>query len=247
MSATLRSWMHRELQARALEAARQHFVSGPVSFLYSREPSGSPEYESSERLVIDPRRGAYRVEHEDSLNRKALHISDGETTWNPNASGAFIASSAEHRRIPGSACKLLDPSWLVVYEWNSYTPDQHNGRSVVRMRAGVSSSRVMQPRPDVQATDVEVLIDTQLGFLHRMTAFIDGQPYHLLELTDIVFDPILDPNAFRIDDSVRVIDEAELEKWRQPSLLWRVWNTLTWRFRRLARRSVPGRQRREPR
>jgi hypothetical protein len=39
----------------------------------------------------------------------------------------------------------------------------------------------------------------------------------VLELDDLEIDPLLDPHVFRIDDSARVIDEAELAKWRNPS------------------------------
>jgi hypothetical protein len=56
--------------------------------------------------------------------------------------------------------------------------------------------------------EVDVVIDAEYGFLHRMTGLIDGQPLVVEELVDVVVDPPLDESVYRIDPSkFEVIDD----------------------------------------
>jgi hypothetical protein len=197
MSATVHSWMHMELNECAMEEARHRFNGGPVSALYSRNRSGPAEYESHERLVLDPRSGAFRVEHGDSWDRIQVFVSDGQTTWTRNFRGDIIADSEGPRHVPSRGFELLDPSWLVDYECAGFTHDRHNVRDVLRSRAAISLAKpIVQSRMNVYAIDIEVIIDARLGFLHRLTQFIDGQPFHKVELRDLVLDPVLDVGVF---------------------------------------------------
>jgi len=200
MSATVYSWMHMERNERAMELARQRFKAGPVCGLSSRHRSGPLEYESWERLVIDPRKGAFRVEHEDSWNRQQVFVSDGETTWTDNFRGDTIAVPQPDRGVPSRAHDLLDPSWLVDFDCTSYARDRHNVREVLRMRTELTSAKVVvQRRLSLYATDVEVVIDARLGFLHRLIRFVDGQPFQRVALSDVVLDPVLDAKVFKFD------------------------------------------------
>jgi hypothetical protein len=229
--------MHFERQDRAFEIARQHVVPGEVSFVVApRNPNGPAEFEGTDRIVIDQRRGAFQVDHEDSLNRSQFWVRDGETTWTPNARGDVIPLLGGSDRIPGLAPKLLDPSWLVAYDLSDVTPEECNGRNALRVHAHFTAGRVMV-LPEVEPTEVEVLIDAEFGFLHRMTGLVDDQPYHVLELVDLVLDPVLSPDTFRIDGSARVISEAEMRRWLKPSLPMRVRVRLTRPFRRPGRGS----------
>jgi hypothetical protein len=203
MSANVHTWTHMERNERAMDVACQRFNGGPASGLYSRHQGGLTEFDSWERLVIDPRRGAFRVEHGDSWSRTQAFVSDGETTWTRNFLGDVIADSDGPRHVPSSAFDLLDPSWLADFDSRSYTRDRHNVRDILRMRTGVSSVKVVvQSRMNIYATDVEVIIDARLGFLHRLIQFVDGQPFQRVELGDIVLDPVLDPNVFQFDRRV---------------------------------------------
>jgi hypothetical protein len=228
MSAKVHSWMHVERNERAMDLARRRFQTGPVSGLFARHRSDPVEYEGWERLVIDPSRGAFRVEHGDSLNRQQIWISDGETTWTNNFLGDIIAVPDPHREVPSRARDLLDPSWLVDFNCTNYVLDRHNGRGVLRMRTELSSAEVVvQRRLSLYATDVEVLIDARLGFLHRLIEFVDGQPFQRIEIQDVHLDPPIDESTFRIDNStVHVVDDSErkrrlAESGRQfPDDLW---------------------------
>lgn len=55
---------------------------------------------------------------------------------------------------------------------------------------------------------MDVVIDAEFGFLHRITGPTDSQPLVVQELVDVVIDPPIDESIFRIDPSVfRVIDD----------------------------------------
>jgi hypothetical protein len=181
-----------------MELARQRFVSGSVTGLVSRTPSGPPEFRSRERLIIDPQRGAFRVEHGDSSGRRQVFISDGKTTWTQNFRGGVIANSSGPRHIPTRAIDLLDPSWLVDYNYTKCTEERHNVRDVLCMSARLSSIKaICQSRMNIYAFEVEAIIDARLGFLHRLTQFIDNQPFQRVELGDLELDPVLDGNVFQ--------------------------------------------------
>lgn len=198
LSATVHSWMHMERNEGAMDEARHRFNGGPVSGIYSGNRSGRAEYEGQELLVLDPRRGAFRVEHEDSWDRRQVFVSDGQTTWTRNFRGDIIADSEGPRHLPTRGFELLDPSWLVDYDCMGFIEERHNVRDVLRTRATISSAKpVIQSRMSLYATDVEVLIDARVGFLHRLTQFIDGQPFQEIELRDFVLDPVLDADVFQ--------------------------------------------------
>jgi hypothetical protein len=152
-------------------------------------------------------------------DRTSVHVSDGITTWLPTYSGAFHAHRAHLDSFP--ARNLLDPSWLAGYDWGTPAPAIHNGRNVLVMHACVAAgpasgatdnraarmaSRLRRP------ADVDVVIDAEYGFLHRMTGLIDNQPV-VEELVDVVVDPPLDVSVFRIDPSeFQVIEESPFEQ-----------------------------------
>jgi len=96
--------------------------------------------------------------------------------------------------------------------------------------------------------EADVLVDAQYGFLHRVTALVDGRPFKVEEFLGLVLNPPIDEAAFRIDESkVRVIDPTD---WKDPNLPARVWNRLTrpyrnlnWNVKRHWRRQGPSRKR----
>lgn len=173
----------------------------------------------TDRLWVATQRDSWRLERDWKDGRKdrtSVHVSDGITTWLPTYSGAFHAHPAQPDSFP--ARNLLDPSWLAAYDWATALPDIHSGRNVLVMHARVAASsapgapdRPVDPsetrlRPPAE---VEVVIDAEYGFLHRMTGLIDGQPPVVQELVDVVVDPVLDESVFRIDPSkFQVIDDT---------------------------------------
>jgi hypothetical protein len=147
--------------------------------------------------------------------------------WLPTVSGVlFHANPAGPEAFP--ARDLLDPSWLVRYQLDAAVPGVHNGRDVLVVHAHLPDARPPAPgRADDRQTstvarlplpgDAEVVIDTEYGFLHRMTELVDGQPFMVTELLDLTVDPPLDEDVFRIDPSrFQVIELPEREQPTDP-------------------------------
>ncbi len=222
LSARYRSWFHLDRLRQATAESRQLGATGGICGLVAsaRDPK-NPVMEATDRLLVATQQGTYRVERDwrDGSDRTSLHVSDGITTWLPTFSGVFHAEPAEPDAFP--AVNLLDPSWLAGYDWGTPLPGTHHDRDilVVHARLGAASppapggrvnrnsSTVIRQRPPAE---VDVLIDTQYGFLHRMTGVIDSHPFVVEELLDVVLDPPLDETMFRIDKSTfEVFDRSD--------------------------------------
>jgi hypothetical protein len=181
-----------------------------------------------DRIVVAPRQSSWRLER-DSEFGTAVHVSDGVTMWLPTVSGVlFHASPAVPEAFP--ARDLLDPSWLAGYEWDTAMPRIHNDRDVLVVHAHLPGARppAREGADDRQTStvtavrlprDAEVVIDAEYGFLHRITELLDDQPFIVTELLDLMVDPPLDEDVFRIDPSrFQVIEHPESERPSSPVL-----------------------------
>lgn len=233
LSATVRSWTHIERQGQAMEESRRLGIGG-VWPLYAPGRKPLAETEHIEHLLLGPQQNAFRVEHGTppiSTRYGALWLCDGTTTWTQVAPGEFLRQEHLHRprELPSQAAPLLDPSWLTGYQWDTPVRDTHSGRDVLQMHVRLSADHASMPRvmSSVPA-DAEVVIDAQLGFLHRLTGLVDGQPYRVIELLDLVLDPEIDEQTFRPDPAQhRVIDDSEWARRLRGPLPLRIWRTLT--------------------
>ena len=161
--------------------------------------------ETADHLVAATQRGSYRLERTRN-GRTVAHLSDGVTTWLPTASGQFHSHPANPDAFP--ARNLLDPSWLVDYDWSAPSPGVQNDREILVMHARQSATSpsapdgpgdsalppVLRQRPPAE---VAVLIDLQFGFLHRITGLIDGETFVVQDLLDLLLDLPFDESAFR--------------------------------------------------
>lgn len=221
LSASVRSWFHLvRLQQAEQDVCGSGATGGACGFA---PPAGDPNdrvIEATDRLMVATQQGSYRLER-DHGGRAAVHVSDGVTTWLPTFSGVFHTGPSDPDGFP--ARNLLDPSWLAGYEWDTPSPAIHNDWDIVVMHARMAEAplsasggvnrdtrSVIRQRPPAE---VDVLIDAEYGFLHRMTGLIDSQPFVVEELLDVVLDPPLDVSAFRVDPPrIRVIDPPEWER-----------------------------------
>lgn len=240
VSATVWSWTHIERSHQATEEARRLRLPGNWP-LYPSRPGGEPpaDLEQIEHLIVAPHLRAFRIERDSPRPDGLMVVSDGTTIWREVAPGEVLRRPHKDKRLPSSAISLLNPAWLAGYEWDTPTRDTHNGRDViqihVRRRAGadMTAAQTMSPVP---TADV-VIIDAQLGFLHRLAGLAGGQPHHVIELLDVVLDPPIDEQTFRVDESqYRIIDLSEWKRRHRPSgRLSRarsVWHSTTSPFRR---------------
>lgn len=189
------------------------------------DPKNPVRESVNDRVWVATQRNSYRLErdwHDDSgASRISLSLSDGVTRWSPTASGAFYAHPADPAAFP--ARTLLDPSWLVGYDWDTPRPDTHAGRAILVIRArrenppsefGESNnprtaSVLRLPPPE----EAEVLVDAEYGFLHRMTGIVGGEPFVVNELLDLVVDAPVEEEMFRVDPAnVVVLPEMEVSE-----------------------------------
>ena len=193
-----------------------------------RDPKNPVCESASDRIWVATQRDSYRLERDwqrdSGSSGTSVHVSDGITKWLPTASGVFHADPADPASFP--ARELLDPSWLAGYDLGTLRPDIHNDRDVLVIHARRAANPPPEPgegdNPSAPVVgrqrlpvETEVLVDAEYGFLHRMTGLIDGQPFVVNELLDLLVDPPLDEEVFCIDPSkFQVIDPPE----REPSV-----------------------------
>lgn len=210
LAGVMRHWKHFERGRRAFDAALivRHFSM-------TRAPDGSSqERQELQRIWFSaPRR--YREEtfsvvgpHAE-LDQDRLKIDDGTVGW--------LIGPKEVTKVPPGALghdlmRLLDPAWVLTHDLTVEDELENCGRPVLQVRA---DARAHVPRSghaaDMAATR-QLLVDANLGFLHRSTALLDNEPYDVVEIQDLLLDHELDdglfhpeiPSGTRIDDySVR--------------------------------------------
>lgn len=61
------------------------------------------------------------------------------------------------------------------------------------------------------ASERDLVVDAERGFLHRDTALVDREPYDTMELRDVVVDVDIDPHIFasRVPAEFKVIDMSQ--------------------------------------
>jgi hypothetical protein len=212
VSATVRSWWKAD------------------PFLPSRRGVALGDREDREYLIVAPHLRAFRVETAGSPSKMVL--ADGTTMWRQVAPGEFLRENQKGFRSPSAGASLLYPAWLVGYEWDAPSRDTHNGRDVLRMHVRRrAADHLAAPQTTPLPGEAEVLVDVELGFLHRLTGFNGGRPYRVVELLDVIFDPPMDEHTFRVDESHdRVIDLSEWKRRCRPSgrlsNVRRVWHSI---------------------
>lgn len=209
LSATVRTWVHPTRQREAIEQARRLGIGAGFPGYVWWQGEADAEMEQIGHLVRAAAGRGFRLEQSDPDND--LIVSDGSTTWRQIAPAEFVRLPPSPQTNP-----LFDPSWLVDYDWDPPRQDVHDRREAVRLGARPrlhGHGRPFTPGPG-PPTEVEVVIDRQLGFLHTMTGLVAGQPYAVLELLDQALDPDIDEQTFRVDETYnRVIDFAEWKRW----------------------------------
>lgn len=207
LSATFRCWYRLDLLRQAEQDGHASGEGKGTRVRGMLPPAGDPDavIETTDQLLAATQYGSYRLERTRN-GKTAAHLSNGVTTWLPTAYGEFRVHPASPDPFP--ATNLLDPSWLVDYDWSAPQPGIHNDREVLALQARRLANapsvpvadddrcrqRVLHQRPPAE---VAVLIDVQYGFLHRMTGMIDGEPFVVEELLDLVLDLPFDESVFR--------------------------------------------------
>jgi hypothetical protein len=127
---------------------------------------------------------------------KRYLVRDGErwVSWDADW-GAMTSDSDESGALSSSYAFLLDPVGIVAsFRLEEVGTTEAAGRAALLVRA--------TPRPEPEPTGivlmqlgagadvVELALDAERGALLRSEAFVDGEPFHRLEVTEIAFGPI---------------------------------------------------------
>lgn len=181
---TVRQWHHVargrkafERDARARRAKEYAWISEPAP-------------ETHERLVRvwieKPDRA--REESED-----AVSVRDGDTWWtyHPGFGAHTNDGDPGHVASVGDvALPLLEPGRLLGSL--SFEP----AGEVVRARARPGEHLFALHGIGHGADEYELVVDPKRGILRRVTAVVDGEPFHVLELVEAAFDEELPPATF---------------------------------------------------
>ena len=205
LTGELRTWQHGSRSQRAFEVAR------PVGGTMVHYRGGSDEAQESEAVwrVVQGAGGRYRWDQV-SQSGAAVHVGrpgtqgcDGQRAW-------FVGPDTVHvHPAHGNALhRLLDPSWVLTHDLDIVGDGESSGRAVALVRATARSSRPRSGGASDMAAERDLVVDAERGFLHSDTGLVDGEPYDLMELRDVVLDPQIDPATFNpeIPPGMRVDD-----------------------------------------
>jgi hypothetical protein len=211
LTAELRVWQHESRSRRAFEMARTAATIGAIGHRV-----GGPDVPDESEMVwqvVHAEGGRYRSDPiaesgaYTGPSPRGLQACDGERMW-------FLGSGTVHITRPhGSvmARRLLDPAWVLTHDLDVVGEDEASGRRVLRVRA---TARIHQPRSGGaadMAAERDLHVDAERGFLHADIALVDGEPYDVMELREVVLDTPVDPSTFRLEipPGFKVFDDSQ--------------------------------------
>lgn len=243
LTATVRDWHDFDLEQVAQERARA--AGEPTAAMVSYGPRGrlGGTLERVEQLVMADGGRCWRVEQlepaADQFGRSLVGPSccDGTTTWHRMSPTEVLVEPA--RRLSSSANELLEPSWLAGYRLGESRPSRRGDRPTLVIsceRRAVLGGSVVMVRP----AQVEVEVDVELGFLHRMAGLVEGRPFHEVELVEVSVGRPEDPDVFvyRPEPDVVIVDQAAWQARHHVGPAGRVVRAVRWQARRRQHRKM---------
>lgn len=135
---------------------------------------------------------------------KRYLVRDGDRwlSWDADWGTATHETESEHGALASSYAFLLDPVALAsALRLEPAGTTRVAGRAALSVRAtsrpGADAVGAVLFRVGPGADVLELAIDAERGVLLRSEAFLGGEPFHRLEVTEIAFGPI-DPAAFEV-------------------------------------------------
>ena len=202
---TLRTWFHYERSQQAFAVARPRASTSRVY------PAGVPP-ESREWLweVWHAAGGRYRWDVKvdpdvaEGAGPPRLRADDGDRSYSVSDGRAYIRPSWTCEVIE----RLLDPSWVLTHDLDIRGETITSGRRALVVHAVARPHRTRSGRAEDMAGERDLVVDAERGFLHSDTALVNGEPYDVMELSDLALDLPIDPGLFTpmFPASVEVID-----------------------------------------
>jgi len=233
LTGELRMWRHQARSQRAFGAARSAMmVSGMVHGV--RRNDGVDESETLYRVAQGPG-GRYRWDEVARSGPRADNTDhgaqgcDGVRAW-------YVGPEAVRLTRPHGCVvvqRLLDPAWVLSHDLDVVGEATSSGRAVLQVRATARPSRPRSGGPADMAAERDLVVDADRGFLHRDAALVDGEPYDVMELRDVVLDEELDQTIFdpEIPPGMKVLDYTKDQPPPSPWDRKKTWH-LRWPIRR---------------
>jgi hypothetical protein len=216
---TVRRWTHVGRARTASERANDARGGEPAELLIAWDGSGGmpPETTESESHVWYAAPNRWRVEGDDTT----LYLSDGDQRWEGFTS--FVTERGGQGEVPGLADSPPLADWLLpgallgAYRFDEVTEVEAFGR---RCLAATSKTRPTGPPGTMGVTTMlahagyggdehRFVVDAEHGFVVRRTALVDGEPWAVTELIQLVVDEPIDPGLFRVPAGTTVQTLAE--------------------------------------
>lgn len=213
---TVRRWTHLGRQRTAIERANEarggvHSVQLTVGTRSGGRPAEATEWHS--RVWFEAP-NHWRGEGDDTT----LYISDGDRRWEGFTS--FVTERGESPSLadaPPLADWLLPGALLGAFRFDEVSEVEVLGRRCLTAGAEV---RPAGPHRTLGITSLlahaglggdehRFVVDAEHGFVVRRAALIDGEPWSITELTELVVDEPIDPALFRVPAGTTVQTRSE--------------------------------------
>jgi outer membrane lipoprotein-sorting protein len=146
--------------------------------------------------------GPERFREEIGADARHVLVRDGERWWTGSRDWGVVSSETD-RGGPqqGALGHLVEPGRLLaVFRLHPKGTGSVAGRRTLGAtgapRPGDDGALMVVHRVGAGADGVELDVDAERGTLLRLTALLDGEPFHSFEVTELAFDEAFPPETF---------------------------------------------------
>jgi len=106
--------------------------------------------------------------------------------------------------------RLADPSWVLTHDLETVGEAFAGDRAVLVVKATARPFRARHGSASDMASERDLVVDAERGFLHRDAALLEGEAYDVLELGGVTLDgdPAADTFSVTIPAGAPVLDTS---------------------------------------
>ena len=197
LTGELRAWRHNARSQRAFEIATETATMGGVAMVHGVARFDDVQESETVWRVVQGPGGRYHWQ-EISLSGSGVGLPggtqgcDGKRSWSIEPDGVRLGRP----RSCALTERLLDPSWVLTHDLEVTGETLAGDRPALQVKAVARPSRPRGGGAADMAAERDLIVDAERGFLHRDSALVEGQPYDIMEMRNVVLDPELDSAVF---------------------------------------------------